>query len=135
MDFKNLFIFCVSLLVPFMFFRTVIYIISRPLNEQNPYTREGLKFHHSHYGLMLLTVGLVGFLTIGVVPFSIILAGLGLGTILDEFFPSLYLPEPEPVVTAIYRKSFLPTLYILGIIVLAILLLGAALSYVYQLHQ
>jgi CBS domain containing-hemolysin-like protein len=122
---KNLLIFCIALFIPFIFFRTALYIISKPIEELSLHTREGLKFHHLHYGIMLLVVGILALLILGVTTFSIVLAGLGLGTILDEYLASLYIPEQEPAVTILYRKSFYPTLLILASTILLILLLGA----------
>lgn len=117
-------LFCAALGAPFIFFRTALFIISKPLEQITPYTREGLKFHHFHYGMMLLVVGILGLLLLGNTNFTIILTGLGLGTALDEFFTSLNLPEPEPTVTKLYQKSFLPTLGILTSVIAIVIVAG-----------
>ncbi len=118
----NTVIFIIAMFAPFLFFRGVLGFLSKSRDLSREYVREGKKFHHLHFGLGILLVGLLGFMILGVETYIIIISGLGFGMIMDDFIPSLYLPEPEPQTSKLYLNSFRSTLLLfvgIGVVLLA----------------
>lgn len=113
---SNIFLFSFSFLAALLFFRVTIYSISKPLSEITAYTREGAKLHHLHYGILLVFLSSVLMITAGLGNLTVIMLGFGLGMVMDEFIPSLYLPEPEPLVTKLYKSSFWKTAFLFAIL-------------------
>lgn len=106
--------FIVAMLMPVAILRTILYFISRPISEIAVHTREGKKFHHLHFGIGILAIGILAFLVLGVTTYSAGLAGVGFGMVIDEFVPSLYIPEPEPFTTATYWKTLRATVLLVA---------------------
>jgi hypothetical protein len=117
-------IFVASLLLPFLFFRTVLTKLVKKKGLPGPYIRQGRKFHHLHFGMGILIIGIFGFLSLKNSLFGVIVSGIGLGMMFDDFVPSLYIPESEPETSKMYFGSFRPTLYLLLSISTLILVLG-----------
>jgi|GEM_PF-2126966 len=118
---NTIILFIISFSSPFIFFRIILTLLSHKRDQTTSYIREGRKFHHLHFGVGILIVGIIGFLVLGTTAFPTIISGIGLGMILDDFIPSLYIPEPEPQTTNTYFGSFFSTFFLLLFITIIIL--------------
>lgn len=117
-------IFITSFSASFIFFRGIIYFLSKPYRQMAEYIRQGPKIHHLHVGFMIMFVGILALLVSGKNAYSISLLGLGCGMVTDEFIPSLYIPEQEPLVNSLYRKYFVQTVALNVVLILLVLFLA-----------
>ena len=79
----------------------------------------GLNIHHGHWGFLLafISMNLLVFGAYNV--FSICLAGLGWGLMLDEIIPMLKMPSPgRKLELEIYDKSRSAAIVLMGVVVL-----------------
>ncbi len=90
------------------------------------FTRDktGLQIHHAHYGILFILLASIILLFSGESVLVIILLGLGLGLILDEFIPSLLMPGDRPLELEVYKGSFLKTVFLFLIVIAIILLIN-----------
>lgn len=116
---RNLVLFCVSLVLPLVIYRTLVFVVY--VGRPSPLRAlTGLTVHHLHYGVIILTVAVVMLILWQRGPLSVILAGLGLGLILDEFIPSLLLQTQRAEEIAAYTRGFVPTIVLFLVLLLAI---------------
>lgn len=123
---NELVIFILAFVAPLLYWRGLFYIASHVFNKPFTRTKTGLQVHHAHYGILFILVASIALLFSGENNFVIILLGLGLGLILDEFIPSLLMPGNRPLELETYRKSLSKTIYFFLIIIVIILLIGIA---------
>ena len=121
---SKLIIFILTLIIGHLYWRTLFYIAPHVLKEPFTRTKTGLQVHHMHYGILFVLVASVTLLLNGESIFVVVLLGLGLGLMLDEFIPSLLLAGDRQLELEVYRKSFSKTVYLFLIIILVIFLLG-----------
>jgi hypothetical protein len=123
----HVYFFIIPFIAAIIVFRVIIFLISKPLSEITVHTREGAKFHHLHFGVVVLFVGILLVLTYGKNNVSLAFLGFGFGMIIDEYIPSLYLPEPEPFTSTLYRQSFAKTAIlalVLAVIIVLVVFIG-----------
>lgn len=117
-------IFVVAFVVPHIYWRVRFRINPRSFDSPYARTKLGLQIHHMHHGIILLLIGNITLLVAGLSPFVIILSGLGLGLIMDEYIASLILPGDREVELQVYQKSARKTTYLFLAIIGIIILLG-----------
>ncbi len=123
---NELAIFLLALIAPFLYWRGLFYVASHTFDRAFTRDKTGLQVHHAHYGILFVLVASIILLSGGESVLVIILLGLGLGLILDEFIPSLLMPGNRPLELEIYRKSFLKTAILFLIVVVIVLIAGLA---------
>ena len=98
-----------------------------PIYFKRSLTRSVLKlrWHHLHWGIVLILIGVILLLLSKKDGTAIILFGIGLGFIMDLFIPSLQLETDREKELMVYRNSFIPT-PLLGAAIIAVII---ALSY------
>ena len=109
-----------------LFFRVLFFII--PIYFKKPLTRSVLKlrWHHLHWEVVLISLGIILLLLSGESAAVIVLFGIGLGFIIDLFIPSLMLETDREKELVVYRNSLIPTLF-LGFATVAIIILLSVL--------
>ncbi|MEK7566736.1 MAG: hypothetical protein AAB527_01210 [Patescibacteria group bacterium] len=115
--------FIISFVGGLLWYRVLFSIV--PIYFERPLTRTvlRLRWHHLHWGVVLISVGIVLFLLFGKSTAVIVLFGIGLGFIIDLFIPSLVLETDREKELVVYRNSLIPTLLLgFAIIVIVILL-------------
>jgi hypothetical protein len=98
--------------------------VKRKAFEKPIKTQTGLQIHHLHYGLIFIFCSAVVLLFEGNKSIVILLLGLGLGLVFDEFISSLKLVEHRPLGLEIYSQSFKGTLILFVTISSALLIFG-----------
>lgn len=121
---KDLIYFIVALVIPFLYYRTLSFLNPRMFDK--PFLREktGLKIHHIHYGMILVLLAVFLLIFSGYSRLVIILFGLSIGFMYDEFIPIFIMKSKRKDEMIAYHKSFVPTLVLFLIIVLALIILG-----------
>ena len=116
--------FIISFAGGLLWYRILFFIV--PIYFKRPLTRSVLKlrWHHLHWGIVLISTGIVLFLLSGESVAIIILFGIGLGFIVDLFIPSLVLETDREKELVVYRNSLIPTLLLGFAFILAIILLS-----------
>lgn len=120
---QDIYFFLFSFGVGVLWYR-VGYVIM-PGYIKNPFLRRTLKlqWHHFHHGVILTLLGIVGVLVKANDTAAIILLGVGLGFIVDEFFLFLHLETNREEELRVYQKTLRPTMnLLLGIIVVVLIL-------------
>ena len=108
---KNIYIFSLSLFLPLIFYRLVVFFRAGKVSLLREVT--GLNVHHYHYGVLLVTIGILLLLFYKVSLFSICLTGFGLGTILDSFISSLFKSTTRIEEITNYWGALVPTIILL----------------------
>ncbi len=113
---KQLLIFIISLIVPVIFSRTIVFLFF----TQKSFIKEltNLNIHHVHYGIILVTIAIITLIFYKNNNATTSISGLGLGLILDEFIPSLLLTTSTEEAIIAYNQGLIPTL------ILFLLLIG-----------
>lgn len=121
---SNITKFIVSFAGGLLWYRILFSIV--PIYFKRPLTRTvfKLRWHHLHWGIVLISIGIVLLLLSGKSTAVIVLFGIGLGFIIDLFIPSLVLETDREKELAIYRKSLIPTLLLGFAIVMIVILLS-----------
>jgi hypothetical protein len=121
---KGVFIFIISLLLPFIYWRTLSHIAKNYM--KNPFLRmkTKLQIHHLHHGIILVFIASLILLFLGKNIYVIILLGLGLGLMLDLFIPSLLMKSNREEELKIYKKTFIKTLILFVILIMIIILIS-----------
>lgn len=116
---EELKIFLVAFIIGAIWYRIFLKLAPKSY-VLNPFARGLLKlqWHHYHHGIIIVTVSAIALTIVGVKPWVIILLGIGLGFIIDEFVWSLMMPGNRTVELEIYQRSFKPTLIFLAATVL-----------------
>lgn len=102
-------IFAIALITPTVLLRSVMLFL-KPLP---PGPARLPRVHHAHLGIAMIFIAVLGLLLVGNTDYIILLFGLGLGLVFDQFITSLYLPQQEPDSSVVYRKSFMATIVLL----------------------
>ena len=110
-----MFSFILAFSLPLIFYRIVLIIKS----GKPAFIRQitGLNFHHYHYGVILVTIGIILILFYKISTPSILITGFGLGSMLDSFISSLMpsFTRTEEVIN--YFNNFIPTVILfIGVI-------------------
>lgn len=102
----------------------MLYFIA-PSYFKNPPERTLLKlrWHHLHWGILLILIASVMLLFSGKSSTVIILLGLGLGFAMDLFIPSLLLETDREKELIVYRQSLIPTMLLFLLVTAAIIFL------------
>jgi hypothetical protein len=116
---KKLFLFIPSFILPLIFYRILVVLKGGSVSYLRALT--GLKFHHYHYGVLLITIAIILILFHKISSLSIILSGLGLGTILDGFISSLFFSSTRIQEIINYQGALIPTLILFVGVMLIIL--------------
>lgn len=116
--------FIISFAGGLLWFRILFFII--PIYFEKPLIRSllNMRWHHLHYGIVLIFIGAVLLLLSEKSTAVIVIFGIGLGFITDIFIPSLQLKTDRGKELAVYRDSLLPTLFLGGLIVVVIFILS-----------
>lgn len=122
---KHIWIFLIFFLSPMVYWRSLFYLYVKSFDTSFARTKTGLQIHHLHYGVVLIFIASQLLLFTGNSIYVIILLGLGLGLVLDEFIPSLYMPGDRPLELRVYRQALGKTLILflalaLGIIIFSL---------------
>lgn len=115
--------FTISFAGGILWYRILFFII--PIYFKRPLTRSALKlrWHHLHWGIVLIFIGTILLLLSEKGTAVIVLFGIGLGFIIDLFISSLVLETDREKELLVYRNSLIPTLLLgFAIIVIVILL-------------
>ncbi len=119
---EKVYLFCGSLFLPFLFYRIYVFLNGGKVSFLRGLT--GLKVHHYHYGVFLITVVVLLLLFYKLSKIIVVLAGLGIGTMLDSFISSLFRSSSRAGEIVNYNTALIPTLLLL----LGVTLLAVALS-------
>ena len=116
--------FLFSFIGGLLWYRILFFIA--PLYFKRPLTRSVLKlrWHHLHWGIILILVGTIFLLLSGKNGVAIILFGIGLGFTIDLFIPSLQLETDREKELVVYRNSLIPTLFLGALITIAVIILS-----------
>jgi len=120
---KEIFIFMIFLLIPFIYYRILYYLYRDYFKISALRKKSGLQIHHIHYGIFIILVASFILLFFGKNNYVISLLGLGLGLCLDEFIPALLMPWNRKVELGAYEKGFISTLILLVVIILILFLI------------
>jgi hypothetical protein len=116
---RHFFIFLSGLILPMLYLR-IKFALNRLSFHRTPLRENsGLNIHHGHWGFLLAFISM-NLLVFGVHnSFSIGLAGVGWGLMLDEIIPMLKLPSPgRKLELEIYDRSRNATTILMGVVVL-----------------
>tara|TARA_Y100000310_G_C20259191_1_gene612831 strand:+ start:117 stop:506 length:390 start_codon:yes stop_codon:yes gene_type:complete len=108
---KNIYIFSLSLFLPLIFYRLVVFFRAGKVSLLREVT--GLNVHHYHYGVLLVSIGILLLLFYEVSLFSIFLTGFGLGAMLDGFISSLFKSTTRTGEIINYQGALIPTIILL----------------------
>jgi hypothetical protein len=113
-------LFIASFLFALVFYRLVVFLREGKVSTLRGLT--GLNIHHSHYGIFLLTIAVILLvLKIYSTP-ATILAGFGLGSVLDSFISSMFKSFTRAEEIIHYNQNLLPTLVLfIGVIGITLL--------------
>ncbi len=116
--------FTLSFMGGLLWYRILFFIV--PIYFKRPLTRSVLKlrWHHLHWGIVLIFIGTILLLLSGKTTAVIVLFGVGLGFIIDLFIPSLQLETDREKELVAYRNSLLPTLLLGALIVIMVVILS-----------
>ncbi|MEK6918212.1 MAG: hypothetical protein AABW51_04665 [Nanoarchaeota archaeon] len=118
---KEIVYFIISFLLPFIYYRTLFLIASRVFDKPILREKTGLKIHHIHYGMILTLISALVLLFAGKNVYVVILLGLGLGFMYDEFIPALLMKSKRSDELIVYKKAFKSTSILFLIIIIIIL--------------
>lgn len=121
---QALWIFLVSLFLPLVILRPVLQRGARKVSEGDPWETSGWRTHHHHYGVLILTLGILVMIASANSLPSLVPTGIGLGLVLDEFVASLFLTHKEPEGSRLYRRSLSWTIALFCTVALLLLLLS-----------
>jgi hypothetical protein len=113
---KKLQYFIISLLLALVFWRIHVFLFYNDGGISVIREVTNLTIHHYHYGIILLTLGLLMLLFYQQSKFSVILTGFGLGTILDSFVSRLFPASSRIQEIANYNEALLATIFLFTII-------------------
>jgi hypothetical protein len=120
---KDLFLFLSFLILPFLYWRSVFFLMRKTFDKPFTRTKTGLQVHHFHYGIVFVAIAALILVISGKNGLSLAFLGIGLGLILDEFIPSLQMPGNRPLELEIYQRTLWPTLVLfVAFVILAIAL-------------
>jgi len=119
---KKLFYFSISLILPLVFYRILVYLKKGSVSYLRSLT--GLQVHHYHYGIVLLTIAIILLIFHEISTLIIILTGIGLGCVLDSFISSLFPSINRIEEITNYNLNLIPTIILLlGVILLTFLII------------
>ena len=116
--------FIIAFVAPMIWFRTLFAFV--PIYFKRPLTRSVLKvrWHHLHHGVLFVIASAVMLLLFPEKRIvTVILLGIGLGSIMDLFIPSLLLQTNREEELVVYRNSLVPTIILFAGILLLLFLL------------
>lgn len=125
----TLWTFLISFFLPLILLRPILQRGTQKIAAGQPWETSGWRTHHHHYGVLLLTLGLLVMIASGNSLPSLVPTGLGLGLVMDEFVASLFLTHKEPEASRLYRRSLLWTIALFCLAGLTLLLLTRLYSY------
>ena len=118
---KEFWMFSLCFFIPFFFYRIIVLLRGGEVSVLRGIT--GYSVHHSHYGILLVLIGVLAFLFVQAREISLVLSGLGLGSILDSFVSSLMPSVSRAEEVLNYTIATIPTFVLLvGIWFIALML-------------
>src|SRR4051812_39595563 len=93
---RDVIFFIIALLAPFIYWRAMFVWAKKFAEKPRLVGKTGIQIHHLHHGILLIFLAAAGLLFLGKNTWVILVLGLGLGMVLDEFISSLMLPEDRP---------------------------------------
>ena len=115
--------FLVGFIIPFLYYRTLLFAYSKIFDKPALREKTGLKFHHLHYGMILMGVATFLLIFVGKSTLVIVLLGLSMGFMYDEFIPILIMKSKRKDEMIAYKRSFVPTLILFLVIILILILI------------
>lgn len=116
--------FLISFFLPLLVLRPILQRGARKVAKNQPWETSGWRTHHHHYGVLLLSLGILVMIASNNSLPSLVPTGIGLGLVMDEFIASLFLTHKEPEGSRLYRRSLSWTIALFCTIALLLLLLG-----------
>ena len=111
-------LFFSSFIVPLIFYRLVVFLRDGRVSFLRELT--GFKVHHYHYGIILLTVAVILLIFHEISNLTIVVAGLGLGAVLDGFLSSFFSSGNRAGEIMNYSGNLIPTIVLFtGVLLLA----------------
>ena len=117
-----LLLFIISFLIPFLFFRIGFIIFPGAFKERVFGLSFGYNLHHLHLGFLLFFIAGVMVLLDTSKTSLLIVLGLGLGLIIDEFTCFTLMRSERKEELMVYRKSLKSTSILFLVLVLVIIL-------------
>jgi hypothetical protein len=118
---EGIVLFIISFCIPLVFYRIYVLLNQGKVSFLRGLT--GLEVHHYHYGIILVTIGILLLVFDKLSKTSVVISGLGLGAMLDGFISSLVpsFSRAEEIVN--YGQNLLGTLVLfLGVVLIALYL-------------
>lgn len=119
----HVYTFLTSLILPALAIRLFVHARHPNINGAPTLLRTP-RIHHAHLGIGIIIIGVSIMLFSDNKIASAFFLGLGLSLVLDEFTPSLHLPQQEPANTNIYLGSHKSTMMVFAVVTSLILLLS-----------
>lgn len=115
--------FIIALLIPPIYYRGLYLLFPKLFYKRFIKEKTGLSIHHIHYGVIYTLIAIVLFLFLDKNIYIIILFGLGMGFMLDEFAPATLIDMKRKDELKIYARAQKATIFLfLAIIIILILL-------------
>jgi hypothetical protein len=113
-------LFIIFFFLSLVYYRIGVYVKNGSVSSLRALT--GLKVHHYHYGVLLLTIGVILVLIYGLTKLSSVILGFGLGSTLDGFISSLFSSTNRVEEIINYTNNLVPTtVMFIGIALIIIL--------------
>jgi hypothetical protein len=116
------FLFIFSFMFPLFLYRLVVVLREGQVSWLRGVT--GYQVHHYHYGVLLVTIGVILLLFYEVNKFSVVVSGFGLGALLDGFISSLFASSSRVEEIVNYTGNFVPTVVLFSGVVLLVTLVS-----------
>ena len=116
---KVFYIFSISFILSLIYWRLRVFWFYNNGRLPNLRALTGLKIHHYHYGLLLLTIAIILLLFLRKNNLSVLLAGFGLGSVLDSLISGMFKSTTRAQEIANYQNN-LPYTIILFIMIIFI---------------
>ncbi len=114
---KRAVLFIVSFILASLFYRLVVLLREGEVSYLRGMT--GLNIHHYHYGVLMVTVGVILLLFHGTSGWAVFFSGFGLGAVLDGFISSMFKSLSRVEEIASYTGNLFPTVVLfLGVVLI-----------------
>lgn len=115
-------VFLLAFIGGLLWYRILYALVPRYFNRPVIRSFTGLRWHHLHHGIVLVFAGVL-LLALGfAMNLVMVILGVGLGFLTDEFIPVLIYETEREKELAVYRKS-LGSTFIVGIAVLFVFMI------------
>lgn len=120
---KEVIVFLVAFTLPFVYWRSLFLFATKKFDKPFSRTKTGLQIHHAHFGIIIVLTAamMILFGEKSIYFFGVL--GLGLGLVMDEYIPSLYMPGDRPLELKVYKESLGKTFYLFLVFIILVLLI------------